>query len=534
MKKFRIAVQIAFFLLFFVLLILTEYSGTNEIKYPVKFFLNFNPLLFISTIFATHGISAEFPRAFFLSLFIVILTIFLGRAYCGWVCPLGSLNHFVSSLSSKRRFNKRKNDDRFKNWYRLKYFILIFILISALFTVNLSGILDPLSLLIRSFAVSINPVINYLTRTVFDSLYFTEIKAITAVSEPIYDVFKKIYLSFSQPYFSQVLFIGILFIGILLLNLIRDRFWCRFLCPLGALLGIIARFSFIEMTFDKKCRHCGDCVEKCHGGRENDEGISWKPSECLVCYCCEGVCNEKLSAFQFRVPFKRKASGINLERRHVVASLASGLLAVPFLRINPLQAMPSPLLVRPPGAVDENRFLERCVRCGECMKVCLTNGLQPTLFEAGLEGIWSPVLVSRLGYCEYYCTLCGQVCPTGAIKELTAKEKVKVKIGLAFIDRNRCLPYALDEPCIVCEEVCPTPKKAIWFRETKTVTKAGKEITLKQPVVDPGLCIGCGICENKCPVIDKPAIVVTSIGESRSRTNQIPLSLGREVFGKRE
>jgi formate hydrogenlyase subunit 6/NADH:ubiquinone oxidoreductase subunit I len=157
------------------------------------------------------------------------------------------------------------------------------------------------------------------------------------------------------------------------------------------------------------------------------------------------------------------------------------------------------------------------------MKVCITNGLQPTLLEAGLEGIWSPMLVPRIGYCEYRCTLCGQVCPTGAIKRLSVGQKAKVKIGLAMIDKGRCLPWAHSRPCIVCEEVCPTPRKAIWFEEAKARDREGKAITVLQPRVDLNLCIGCGICEAKCPVLGRPAIYVMNLGESRSRENQLLL-----------
>jgi formate hydrogenlyase subunit 6/NADH:ubiquinone oxidoreductase subunit I len=157
------------------------------------------------------------------------------------------------------------------------------------------------------------------------------------------------------------------------------------------------------------------------------------------------------------------------------------------------------------------------------MKVCLTNGLQPTLFEAGIEGIWSPILVSRIGYCQYYCTLCGQVCPSGAIRHLSQAEKEKTKIGLAFIDQSRCLPYTQGIPCIVCEEHCPTPTKAIWFEEAVVIGRDGEKRTVKQPRVDIDLCIGCGICEFKCPVVDRPAIFVTSIGESRSMWNRLTL-----------
>lgn len=150
------------------------------------------------------------------------------------------------------------------------------------------------------------------------------------------------------------------------------------------------------------------------------------------------------------------------------------------------------------------------------MKVCPTNALQPVSNQAGPEGFWTPVLVPRIGYCEYYCSLCTQVCPTGAIKELKIREKTKVKIGSAWVDKNRCLPYALGRPCTVCEEKCPTSPKAIRMMETETPLPDGTMEYQQFPVVDLDLCIGCGICETKCPVSDEPAIYCTSLGESRS------------------
>jgi ferredoxin len=184
----------------------------------------------------------------------------------------------------------------------------------------------------------------------------------------------------------------------------------------------------------------------------------------------------------------------------------------------------NPALIRPPGAVTEEDFLGKCIRCGECMKVCPTNAIQPTLFEGGLEGLWSPVMKMKMGYCDYECNLCSQVCPTQAIRKLSLEEKQKVRIGLAFFDKNRCLPYASARSCIVCEEHCPTPAKAIWFEEVKVMNASGQELVVKQPHVNPEICVGCGICENKCPMADHGAVYVTSVGESRNPKNQVLLN----------
>ena len=187
-------------------------------------------------------------------------------------------------------------------------------------------------------------------------------------------------------------------------------------------------------------------------------------------------------------------------------------------------------LIRPPGSVDEKEFFKRCIKCGACMKVCPTNAIQPTMLEAGFEGIWSPFLIMRIGYCEQSCVLCSQACPTGAIWPIDEDEKLgksakkPISIGTAFIDRGRCLPFAMDIPCIVCQEHCPTSPKAIYLKESISVNRDGKSIVLQQPYIDPVVCWGCGICENICPVKDQPAVYVTSVGETRSTINRFLLT----------
>ena len=175
--------------------------------------------------------------------------------------------------------------------------------------------------------------------------------------------------------------------------------------------------------------------------------------------------------------------------------------------------------------MSEEKFLELCQRCGLCMKVCPTNVINPTLAEAGMAGYWTPHLIMTQGYCEYTCTLCGSVCPTGAIAEISVKDKIKqpIKIGSAFVDRGRCLPWSGNVPCIVCQEVCPTSPKAIYLKADDVPAAGNKKIQVQLPYVDLRQCIGCGICENKCPVRGLPAIRTIAAGESRSLKNQILL-----------
>ncbi len=516
LRKFRLTSQIFFLILFLVLLILTSYRGLDEIRYPVRVFLEFDPLIGLATLLASHQI----PLLLLLGLVTLILTFLFGRVFCGWICPLGTLNHAIGSLGSRSK--KPRSMPRFLD-FRLKYYILIFFVVASVFSLQWVGILDPISLLIRSMTLSVEPIFNRSVHGLFALLYFSDIDLITLWSEPLYGFLKKTVLAFRQPHFHQGLVVGLLFAVVLLLNLVRKRFWCTTLCPLGALLGLVARFSRFERLIDDSCNECGRCIPDCFIEPKASLPRGWIKSECLVCGNCQGVCPE--GAVQFK-PMTRSLAvspGLDLVRRDLIASAVAGFVAVPLMRVGTVESRPNPKLVRPPGALPEKNFLQRCIKCGECMKVCLTNGLQPTLLEAGLEGIWSPVLVSRIGYCQYYCTLCGQVCPSGAIRQLSQSEKVKVKIGLAFIDQSRCLPFAHGIPCIVCEEHCPTPKKAIWFEEVLMIGRDGQKQRIKQPRVDIELCIGCGICEYKCPVIDQPAIYVTSIGESRSEQNQLTL-----------
>ena len=523
MQQLRRITQGSFLLLFLFLLIQTEAKGNDELGWPVRLFLDFDPLILLTTLLSAHAVA----KAFLLSLVVIVLTMVLVRVFCCWVCPLGTLNNMVSVFSRNRTPLSPPlpgGEGRMRNRHRIKYLLLIGILASSLFTLQPVGFLDPLSLLIRSFSLSIYPLFNHAVRALFDTVYSTNPVGIASLTEPVYTLFKRTVLSFNQPVYRQSVLVGVLFLGVLGLNLLEKRFWCRYLCPLGALLGLLSRFSLLKRSVGENCTECGACSGVCQGGASPDVKGKWQAAECYSCRNCDDICPNNAVSFGFSGT--KNTPAMDLGRRRVIASALSGIAAVPLLRITPLGLANSkdPVLLRPPGSLEEKEFLARCVKCGECMKVCITNGLQPTLMEAGLEGVWSPTLVPRIGYCEYRCTLCGQVCPTGAIKKLSLPEKAKTRIGLAMIDKGRCLPWAHATPCIMCEEVCPTPKKAVWFETVQVRDRSGRMVTLQQPRVDLELCIGCGICEAKCPVLGRPAITVTNLGESRSKENQLLLA----------
>ncbi len=544
LTRLRRVSQVAFFALFLFLLVQTEFRGSfeaasspAELDWPVSWFLQIDPLVAVSHALANGALY----KGLLWSLVIVIPTLFLGRFFCGWVCPLGTLNHFVGSWKSERKRGARRiESNRYRRWQTLKYYILIVVLAAAVFGYQLAGILDPISLTVRSLGLSILPGLRVAFYGALDALYATGVGPLEFAADALDFVLANLLFSTRPLYFTQGFFLGLLFLFILSLNLRITRFWCRALCPLGALLGVLSRWSILGLEKDKsRCEDCNLCLLDCQGGDDPIPGVPWRKAECHLCFNCVGDCPEIGIRFRF-FPGSKAVETPNLLRRRVIASAAGGAALVPLLKATAGRSVAhNSRLIRPPGSVDEEHFVERCIRCGECMKVCPNNALHPTLFEAGLEGIWSPVLVPRIGYCEPSCTLCGQVCPTGAIWEFSAEEKGwtgesnpnPISIGTAFYDRGRCLPWAMAIECIVCEEWCPTSPKAVYLREETVYDAEGREKRVRRPYIDPKRCIGCGACEYACPVADRPAVYVTSIGESRSRANQILLERGRKKGG---
>jgi polyferredoxin len=536
--------------------------------WPVNWFLQLDPLVAFGTMLTTHTLY----RALLWALATVILTIVLGRFFCSWVCPFGSLHHFVGFLGNrKKKLSQRIQLNKYQKAQCIKYIVLVFFLFMAAFpsigATLQTGLLDPIPLVTRSFNLVVLAVVD----RAFD---------VTSVTGRLYE---GAWLIFA------------IFLTALLLNLVIPRFYCRFICPLGALFGVIGRFALWRIgKTQQPCSDCKLCEKSCEGGCEPSDKI--RISECVLCFNCRQDCKDEVIAYQTRPSLAGEETNPDISRRGFVLSVASGVFAVQVVRLSDkLGGNWYHRVIRPPGALAEEEFLKRCIKCGQCMRICPTNVIQPDGIQGGLENLWTPVLNNRIGTsgCQLNCTTCGQICPTSAIRPITLSEKLgrdefaeagPVKIGTAFVDRNRCLPWAMDKSCIVCEENCPLSPKAIYTREhfetvrdgILTVKKAASgrietvensllpdkfatgdyycliesgqrrkitanaensieilkgakpekkpargskiqiQVRLQRPFVDIEKCIGCGICEHECPVSGKKAIRVSAEGETRS------------------
>jgi len=566
-----------FFFVLFVWFCIVSTVGTEFWRmrnWPVNLFLWLDPLAAIGTALTTHSLYKPLLWA----LLTLVLTIIFGRFFCSWVCPFGSLHHFVGFLGNRKKNTARRVElNKYRKAQGIKYLVLVFFLAMAAFpswaATLQSGLLDPIPLVTRSF--------NLVLLAVFDR----SANIVTA----------------GARYYQTAWLIFAFFLAAVLLNLVIPRFYCRFICPLGALFGLVSRFSLWRIGKNQsECRMCRLCEKACEGGCEPSGNI--KISECVLCFNCLDPCPDEIVRYQAAPSRAGEVTNPDISRRGFALSLVSGVFAVPVLRLgNKLGANWYHKVIRPPGALPEEEFLKRCIKCGQCMRVCPTNVLQPAGIDGGLEGLWTPVLNNRIGSsgCQLNCIACSEVCPTAAIRPISLDEKLgtgpfeaagPIKLGIAFVDRNRCLPWAMDKPCIVCQENCPVSPKAIYTRTDFVTIRDGIltvekvvgdtiefrgaalaadklatgdyyclfengrrvkitansdssieisaekstpmpvrggvvqiQVRLQRPYVDIERCIGCGVCEHECPVSGLRGIRVSAEDESRSSGRKLLL-----------
>ena len=491
--------------LFLFLAIFVYTNAQRPLRFWADLFSRLDPLVMLTATLAGRALVAGLA----LAAITVLLTVVFGRVWCGWLCPLGTLLEWLRP----RRARFQAPADR---WRSLKYVLLFLLLFTALLGNQTLVFLDPIAILNRTLATSMWPALRYAVVQIEAMLY--QVPALWGPLDVVHRVVVQPLFLEVQPVFTLAVWIALFFAGLVALNWWAERFWCRYLCPLGGLLGLLSKLSLVRREVSGECALCARCTYQCPTGTiDPHDGYRSDPAECIVCFDCLTDCTREGIGFRWQLPRWQPARWREYDprRRQVLAAMGASMVGVALAGVEPITLRQPATMIRPPGA-DLGDFSALCIRCGACVRVCPTQGLQPSLFEGGVQNVLTPHLVPRLGACSFGCNACGQVCPTGAIPPLQLEDKQATVIGLASIDQDRCLPWAYQIPCIVCEEACPVADKAIQLEEVEAVNAQGETVQLQRPHMVKELCIGCGICEYQCPMGGDSAVRIyapTEAGE---------------------
>ena len=500
----------------------SHYSDALRAKEIVEAesWLALDPLVSISTALAARAWVGSLAWAGVM----LAICLFVPRGFCGYLCPLGTLLDLFDWAVGRCVTRFRVRHDGW--WVHLKYYLLLGVLLAAACGVLLSGFVAAIPVLTRGMVFILAPL----------QLGFMR--------------------GWHQvPPFNAGHFISIaLFAGVLALGFLRPRFWCRHVCPSGAVFSVFNLWRVSERKVAASCIQCNRCVESCPFDAIKAD-FTTRSADCTFCQICGGVCPTRAIRFVDRwdrggvksegEPETHEAA---LARRGFLIAGLGSLLAAAGMRRVLAGAADSAPLVRPPGSVPEEQFLRMCIRCAECFKVCPNSVLQPVGFEHGLDALWTPRVAANWAGCESSCMACGQVCPTGAIRALPLEEKKVARMGLAIVNMETCLPYAGREACRMCVDECGAAGyRAIEFVRVRIETDDSgapiEDTGFLAPVVVPDACVGCGLCQTRCYQINVKAkgllresaiIVAAGVGKEDRLMSGSYVALRKEEAARRQ
>lgn len=463
--------------------VFTETVLQDKELLPVEFFLWLDPLAALTSSVAGR----QWTLALFGMAGILLACFLAPRAFCGYVCPLGTLIDVFDWLIGRHitRFRVKRRGA----WIALKYYLLTAVLTGAACGVMLSGYVAAIPVLTRGFLFSAGRI--------------------------QLGLLKGWHQAGPMPWVAYLSLL--LLAAIFLLGFLGRRFWCRYVCPTGAVFSLFNLIAFGRRHVEAACTRCGKCITVCPFDAIEPD-YTTRPLDCTFCQTCGGACPAGAIDFVVRPDRHGPAAAPRpsvarppLSRRGFVTAGIVGAGAALAARLGfPARASAATRLLRPPGSVPESEFLDLCIRCGECYKVCPGPVLHPASLEFGLEALWTPVVVPSHAGCHQDCNFCTQVCPTRAIRPLSLVEKRKTPIGLAVIDPKTCLSRSGQRDCQLCFDECRAAGyNAIEMRRIKlelgdipegVFSDAELEAmsSIEAPFVNPEACIGCGLCEYRC------------------------------------
>ena len=472
-------------------------------------FLLMDPLVGISASLATR----EATWALAWGGAVLAVCLLLPRGFCGYLCPLGTLIDLFDRAVGRHVVRGRTLPRRW--WSHLRYALLAAVLVAAAGGVLVAGFVAAIPLLTRGLVNTAGPVQLGLARDWY----------------------------LVPPMHAGHLISIALFALVFALSLLGPRFWCRCVCPTGALLSIANLLRLTDRRVKDTCIACGKCVKACSFDAIRAD-FTTRAVDCTFCQSCGGVCPPGAIEFtgRWRAPAppvggseavdgSLAAATVDYTRRAVLAGgLGAGGAVLGGAAILAAGSRPQTPVVRAPGSVPEEHFGRMCVRCGLCIKACPFNVLQPLGLGAGFDGLWTPHVVADWAGCDETCTNCGQVCPTGAIRALPLEEKRVARMGLAVVNERTCLPHAGRGPCDICEKECRVAKyRAIDFIRVPELDAEGRPIPdsgYRAPwIPDDRKCVGCGLCQSRCHHVNvvqkgllaESAIIIHAGGDREDR-----------------
>ena len=427
-------------------------------------------------------------------LFVTLLTLVVGRVYCSTLCPLGTLQDIVIFLML--RWKKKRHRRRWYAFtppqYLFHYLVVAVVSVHAVlggfFLLNL---VEPFSNVGRLLTEIVRPALTAIMNgaaLILESFHSYAIARIAFHGTDFGVVF------------GTVLFFGM----IIYLSATRGRLFCNLLCPAGAFLGVLSRFSLFKLEIEREsCNGCSLCEKVCKSRCIETSSRTVDFPACVGCFNCAEVCPSKGVRYHFAWRSHRPGADepASPGRRRFVLSSVLPLFAAAGAPADSIQvpgATRSRYPVTPPGSGGFDRFSSLCSACHLCVSVCPPQVIRPALLEYGVSGIFQPKMDYRIGYCTYECAACTTVCPTGALMPLSVEAKKEVQLGRVTFVKDECIVVTKKQDCGACAEHCPT----------KSVTMVPYEGKLRIPTTKDSICVGCGACEHACPTLPRKAIYV--------------------------